>query len=325
MVAVCGERSCFALPILLTALSVRRQTAVLRILTAALTFACLPAFVGFAQSGGQSVLEGEKYLLRYKLHPEQQLHYTVTHVAKTKTRIQGTEEVTQVHTISQRHWDVIEKKDEGLVVFDHIVDAVEMTQKAGEAEELRWNSREDDEAPKLFSVVAGQIGKTISTITVNERGQEKERENNGGSASKLGMGSLTLAMPKDPMPIGGAWSIPRELKAKTDDGLVKTIKILEKYELKKVKTGIATIAVRSEPITPIDSESVRAQVIQQLSDGTLRFDIDNGYMLSKQLDWDETVVGFQGPNSMMEYRARMTEELVPDAPKVARLKKPTTK
>jgi hypothetical protein len=33
-------------------------------------------------------------------------------------------------------------------------------------------------------------------------------------------------------------------------------------------------------------------------------------MLSKQLDWDETVVGFSGPNSLMEYRARMTEQML---------------
>lgn len=45
-----------------------------------------------------------------------------------------------------------------------------------------------------------------------------------------------------------------------------------------------------------------AQVVQQLSNGIIRFDIDNGHMLSKQLDWDETVIGFQGANSLMEYR-----------------------
>jgi hypothetical protein len=33
-------------------------------------------------------------------------------------------------------------------------------------------------------------------------------------------------------------------------------------------------------------------------------------VLSKELDWDETVVGFQGENSLMEYRARVTEKLL---------------
>ena len=58
--------------------------------------------------------------------------------------------------------------------------------------------------------------------------------------------------------------------------------------------------------------------MQQLSNGVIRFDIDNGRMLSKQLDWDETVVGFQGANSMMEYRAKLTETLIDEVEHTAR-------
>ena len=91
---------------------------------------------------------------------------------------------------------------------------------------------------------------------------------------------------------------------------VKVIKIQERYTLEKVQTGVATLSLRSEPLTPMNEESVRAQVVQQLSNGEIRFDLDNGRMLSKQLDWDETVVGFQGPNSLMEYQAGMSERLL---------------
>lgn len=289
-----------------------------RTLLAVLAVTCVPTYFSTAADSSNSVLERETYLLRYKLNPNEQLHYTVTHVAKTKTRIKGAEEVTQVHTISKRHWDVTEKKDNGEVVFDHVVDAVEMTQKAGEQEEIRWDSTTGEKAPTVFKIVAGQIGNAISTITVNPRGQETDRENNGASKATLGMGSLTLALPDEAIPVGHQWAVPREVKTRTDDGLVKPIKIRELYTLEKVETGVATLTIKSEPLTPIESEGVRAQVIQNLSDGTIRFDLDNGHLLSKQLDWDETVVGFQGPNSMMEYRARMTEELVPDAPRTAR-------
>lgn len=76
--------------------------------------------------------------------------------------------------------------------------------------------------------------------------------------------------------------------------------------------------MRSQPLTPLNEESIRAQVVQQMSNGEIRFDLDNGYMLSKQLDWDETIVGFQGANSLMEYRARFNEKLVDGVPKTAR-------
>ncbi len=262
--------------------------------------------------------DAETYLLRYQLKPGEQIHYEVTHVAKTKTRLNGTEGISQVHTISNRHWAVAGVLDQE-ATFDHIIDAVAMTQQQDDQEELRWNSDSGAPAPAVFKRVAEQIGKTLSTLTINSRGQELEREDNGGTKASLGMGSLTLAFPEKPIAVGDSWSVPREVKTRTEDGLVKPIKIREVYTLEKVKTGVATLSLRSEPLTPMTDESIRAQVVQQLSNGTIRFDIDNGRMLSKQLDWDETVVGFQGPNSLMEYRARLTEKLVDGVQRTARL------
>ncbi len=250
------------------------------------------------------------YSLRYKLTPNESIHYEVTHVAKTKTRIRGEEEVSQVHTISKRHWDVLSPTSNGDMMFDHVVDSVEMTQQQGEKDEIRWNSESDVDAPREFRAVEEQIGEKLSTLTIDATGKEIAREDNGGTKASLGMGSLTLQLPDEAIAIGGTWSVPREVKARTEGGEVKPIKIRELYTLDKVQTGVATILVKSEALTPIDDESVRAQVVQQLSNGHIRFDIDNGRMLSKQLDWDETVVGFQGPNSLMEYRSRMTETMI---------------
>jgi hypothetical protein len=265
--------------------------------------------------------EQEAYLLRYKLKPDERLNYEVTHMAKTKTRIRGTEETSQVHTISRRHWEVTEVTPSGEMKFDHIVDAVEMTQQAGEEAEIRWDSSGQEEPPIPFQAIAKQIGEKLATVTIDERGEEKSREDFGGTKASLGMGTLTLSLPEKPIKAGDQWSIPREIKTRTPNGEVQLIKIRELYTLEKVQTGVATISVRSEPLTPISEESIKAQVIQQLSNGSLRFDIDHGRMLSKQLDWDETVVGFQGANSMMEYRSRMTEQLIDGVPRTAKATK----
>ncbi len=262
--------------------------------------------------------DAAKYVLRYDLKQGEQLHYEVTHVAKTKTRIRGAEEISQVHTTSWRHWNVA-AADRSEMTFSHMIDAVEMTQQQGEAEEVRWDSRSGEAPPAAFERVAEQIGDPLATITINPRGQETAREDHGGTKAQLGMGSLTLALPEEPIAVGDSWSVPREIKVREPNGDVKVIKIRELYTLKKVKTGVATLSVRSEPLTPMDEESVRAQVVQQLSKGEIRFDVDNGRMISKQLDWDETVVGFQGANSLMEYRARLTETLVDGVQRTARL------
>ena len=285
-----------------------------RIASIALTIAFVPSILLAADDAKQT------YLLRYALNAGEQLHYEVTHVAKTKTRVNGTEEITQSHTVSNRHWDV-KKNESGAMTFDHVIDGVQMTQQKDDDDELRWSSDSGEEAPRMFSRVAEKIGETLSTVTVNGQGQETDREDFGGSKASLGMGSLTLALPEQAIKLGDSWAVPRELNTKTDEGLIKKIKIRELYTLEKVKTGVATISIRSEPLTPIEQESVKAQVVQQLSNGEIRFDIDNGRMLSKQLDWDETVVGFQGPTSMMEYRAQMTEKLIDGVERTARLSK----
>ena len=204
------------------------------------------------------------------------------------------------------------------MTFNHVVDAVEMTQQQGDAEEIRWNSESGEKPPALFKRVSDQIGTTISTITISPRGDETRRENNIGSKASLGMGSLAIAFPEKPIAIGESWSLPRDVKARTEQGEIKVIKIRELYTLKKVKTGVATLSVRSQPLTPLNEESIRAQVVQQMSNGEIRFDLDNGYMISKQLDWDETIVGFQGANSLMEYRARFSERLVDGVQRTAR-------
>ena len=57
-------------------------------------------------------------------------------------------------------------------------------------------------------------------------------------------------------------------------------------------------------------------------DITIRFDIDAGRVMSRQLDWDEDVVGFQGPSSNLEYQSRLTETLEKDEAATATLQGP---
>jgi hypothetical protein len=55
--------------------------------------------------------------------------------------------------------------------------------------------------------------------------------------------------------------------------------------------------------------SEEAQILQQLSNGTIRFDIDAGRMISKELAWDHQVVAFSGAGSVLEYSARLDDKV----------------
>jgi hypothetical protein len=256
-------------------------------------------------------------LLRYKMQPGEEIRYHVAHMAKTKTRIRGTEDLSQVHTVSVKQWRVTEIDAEGLMVFEHRVESVEMSQQAGDAEEVRWDSLSGEAPPVPFESVADRLGKLLVTVRINGRGQVIQREDDSSSKANLGMGDITIPLPEEAISVGEKWSVPREVRVRNREGDVQLIKIRELYTLEKVKTGVATLRVRSEPLTPIRDEEIRSQVVQQMSNGTIRFDLDAGRVIERQLDWDESLVGFQGADSMMEYRARLTEELLPPGRRVA--------
>jgi hypothetical protein len=73
----------------------------------------------------------------------------------------------------------------------------------------------------------------------------------------------------------------------------------------------------TQPLTPVNDPAIEAQLVQQLSKGTIKFDIDSGRLISKRLDWSEHVLGFRGAESSMRYDATWTEELVPSSARTA--------
>lgn len=264
------------------------------------------------------------YTLEYKLNKGDVLKFRVEHLAKTKVKVSDTEELSQMRTVSHKVWQVTDVNAAGEMTFENGIESVEMTQQTGDKDEIRWSSDSEDIPPPQFGGVAKKLGKVLSTITINAQGQVTNRTGDS-SESNLGMGDVTMPLPADPVAIGGKWSVPREIKVKNKDGLLKVVKIRELYTLEKVQTGIATITVHSEPLTSIEDQEMRGQLVQQLSNGSIRFDIDAGMVISRQLDWDEDVVGFQGPASNLEYQARLTETLEAQPQSTAKLQGPLTR
>ena len=254
--------------------------------------------------------EANTHLLRHKLKAEEVLQTEVVHLAKTDTRKNSVQQTSQCRTVSQKIWEVTGVDQEGNMTFVFRVDSVDMSQQVGDGAEVRYNSQKDPSPPAVYNKVAESIGKPISTVTIDPRGKVIDRSENGYSGN-LGMGDIAIVFPEKSVAVGESWTVPRELRARDAGGESKTIKIQETYTLEKVSAGIAIIAIESTPITPIRQPEVEAQILQQLSHGKLRFDIDAGRLVSKELQWDENVVDFGGVGSEMTYSARLTEKLVP--------------
>jgi hypothetical protein len=210
--------------------------------------------------------------------------------------------------VTDKSWRVIDAS-KGLVTFEYWIDGIDMSQQVGDAEEIKYSSREPgDYIPPQFSMTADKVGKRVSTIRIDDTGMVVARSDIR-NPPHMGMGDVTMPLPKGPVSIGATWEIPREMKINRRDGTQRVVKFRELFKLEQISAGVATVSVKSEPLSTMGEPSEEAQILQQLSNGTIRFDVDAGRMISKELAWDHQVVAFSGPGSVLEYSARLEDKV----------------
>jgi len=250
------------------------------------------------------------YLLRYQFAKGEQVEWKVVHLGTTETKIQGNTQTSKSRSVSTKAWQVTDVAADGNFTFSHSVTNVNMWQQLSDRPEVRYNSEIDTEIPPEYQQVAKTVGIPLAIVTISPKGDIVGREGSEANES-FGVGGIVMLLPDKSVKAGSRWYEPSELHTRLPDGRVKKIKIRKNYTLEKVQTGVATISVKTEVLTPVNDPRIESQLVQQLTDGSIKFDVDAGRVISKEMNWDETVVGFNGADSMMKYLARFTEELLP--------------
>ena len=272
-------------------------------LFAAICFA-LSATVVIAQSAESS---NETFDLAYKFTAGQTFHTKVLHLVTVATTIKGATQTAKTRSLSTKTWKILSVAENGNITFVHAVDHVDMWQSVTGRQEVTYNSLTDKKPPAGYELVASAVGVPLATVTMDRHGRVLERKNTH-SQFNPGIGELTVPLPQQKVKVGTKWSIPDEVKLKQENGQVKKIETLQVYRLEKVETGVATISLETQVITPLNDPKLRSELVQRLQRGTIKFDLDAGHLLHKQLDMSETVIGFNGADSQMEFLARFTEE-----------------
>jgi hypothetical protein len=260
------------------------------------------------------------YKLGYRFRPGETVRTKVVHLATVETKIKGVEQSTKSRTISTRAWNIREVDAAGNITFDNVVERVEMWNSVEGREQVHYDSDGDKSPPPEFANVAASVGKVLASIKIDPQGRILSRTNNQPQYNP-GIGDLTVPFPpadKQPIKAGVSWSIPDELRLPLEDGTIKKVQTQQQYKLDKVENGVATIAVATTLLTPINDPKLQSQLVQRLQKGTIRFDLDAGRLLFKQFDIDQEVFGFSGAESHMQYVARLTEEPVKEEARSAR-------
>jgi hypothetical protein len=293
------------------------------LLTLLLTLAALPCSA--ADKDLSSELEAAKrklapeYTLAYKFKAGEDLTTKVVHLVTLETTVQGVTQKASTRSVSTKCWKIEKVDAEGNVTFEHSVGHVEMWQKVTGRDEVKFDSRTDENPPPGYEQVAQDVGVPLATISMDRFGRILGRQN-AQPQFNPGIGTLSIPLPSQPVKVGNKWSIPDEVRIRMEDKSVKKIATRQVYKLESVDTGVATISVETQVITPVDDPKVESQLVQRMQKGTIKFDIDAGCLIRKQMDLDEQVIGFNGPNSNMQYMARFTEEPVASVDVAAKTK-----
>ncbi|MCE2811435.1 MAG: hypothetical protein LW850_13700, partial [Planctomycetaceae bacterium] len=134
--------------------------------------------------------DGEKYLLRYRFEPGLVLRSEVTHLSKNITRINSVLQDASSRTITDKAWQVLEA-DANSTTFEYIVEAIDLSQQFGSAEEIRYNTKEPaEQVPVQFAGALDTVGKVVSTIRIDARGMVVARSDSK-DPPHMGMGDIT--------------------------------------------------------------------------------------------------------------------------------------
>ncbi len=252
-------------------------------------------------------LAGGEVTLAYKFKPGETFRTKITHLATVDTKVNGVSQVVKTRSVSGKTWQIEKVDEEGNITFTHTVEWVDLWNKVSDRPEVKFDSRTKAEPPPGYENITQSLGKPLATITMNPAGQVIARTD-ARKTFNPGIGDLAVPLPSQSIKIGGKWHLDEEVKLSDEQRRVKIVQVRHQYVLEKVETGVATISVATQSLTPVNDPKFEAQLVQRMQKGTIRFDLDAGRILSRQMDLDETVLGFSGADSSMQYVARYSEE-----------------
>lgn len=253
-------------------------------------------------------LTATQYQLKYKFKPGEVIYWQTEQVDSGEVSLRKKKEVTRSRTLSTKKWRVAEVDGQGhFTVVQTIVD-MDLWQQINDAPAISYNSRIDSKPHLKFENVADTVGIELVNFKFDSRGHLLFKKANYSDVD-LGVGGIIVEFPAEAISLNAKWYQPNVLKVALPNGKIKQIKIRRVFQLQSVEHDIASIGIKTQLLTPIHDPEVEVQIMHQVTEGTLRFDIKLGRVVSREFHWNRKVQGFSTADSLKRYVGRFKETL----------------
>jgi hypothetical protein len=258
----------------------------------------------------------EKHRLQYKFQLGEVIRYRVQHATDIRTTIEETTQQAESSSLSIKAWKVTDVLPNGEMEFVHLVESVRMTNTVPNRGTTKFDSEANKTPPTGFERAARAVGVPLSLIRIKPDGEIVKREEKHPLPTSSDDMPITLQLPSEPIAIGEQWDATYDVDAVRKSEAKVKVRTRRVCTLKNVQAGIATISVEYQVLTPV-SAYIESQLVQKITKGTVRFDMDAGRTVSQQHDADHRVIGFSGKASSMHFISRLEEQLLKPGERLA--------
>ena len=262
----------------------------------------------------------EEFSLTYKFQLGEVLRYRVEHTADIRSTMEGTSQQAETKSDSIKSWKVTDVLPNGEMEFVHLVEVVRMSNRVPNRAPVEFDSESDKSPPAGFEQVARAVGVPLSVIRITPTGEIVSREEKHPQPPVTDDMPITLQLPDAPVAVGEQWDESYSVPAETKSGAAIQVQTRRVCTLESVKNGIATIGVEYQILTPVNA-FVESNLVERLTKGTVRFDIEKGRIASQKHEVDRRILGFAGDSSVLHHVSRMEERLLKADERLARKSK----
>ncbi len=255
--------------------------------------------------------EPQTYQLRFKFSPQQELYYVTQNDAEYLIEHAEVKQTIPHTSMTIRHIQVLDLNPDGSANVKLVIDRARMTAK-NEGVESLYDSRDAAHVPTEFAAVHKSIGNPVPAQLTTLGKTLPAKETAKETTANVEQYDLLFQLPEQPIAMGAIWkdNFEAEVQIAADSMLHRQIKLQRRYELKSVENGIATISLNTVPLTPLHDPFQESQLVQRKPSGTLKFDIERGCLIDRQLRIDEKVVGHAGPGSALTVQVSKVDRWV---------------